>query len=200
MRRNFLQRIYLAVYTSSNYFSSSANRWSKYRTWTHAGSTALTFSCRDSRRYICFLDGGGGPNYFRRDLVARSRYFWPVGIWLCFWWINKQSLFSKPISLFICLKKHILQWCHGENTTTDFIWWAEREHSCACELRWYLRRSPFWTVELSVQSTLVKGKRFLYSEMNQLSESGNKPYSWADKKKKKDNWFYLFIYYYLYSF
>lgn len=137
MQRNFLQRIYLAVYTSSNYFSSSANRWSKYRTWIHAGSTALTFSCCDSRRYIWFLDGGGWPNYFRRDLVALSIYFGPVGILLCFWWINKQSLFSKPISLFICLKKHILQWCHGENTTADFIWWAEREHLCACELRWY---------------------------------------------------------------
>lgn len=41
----------------------------------------------------------------------------------------------------------------------------------------YLRRSPFWTVELSMQNTLVKGKRFLNSEMNQLSESGHKHYS-----------------------
>lgn len=65
--------------------------------------------------------------------VLASQHFGRLGFDSSFDERSKQSLFSKHMCLFICPKKRILQRCHGENTTTGFIW-AERE--CSRALSW----------------------------------------------------------------
>lgn len=98
--------------------------------------------------------------------------------------VNKQTKLVQQTHFFIYLFKEayftVMPW--REHHSRFYLVGWKRAFMCMWVemISTYLRRSPFWTVELSVQSTLVKGKRFLYSEVNQLSESGNKPYSWAD--------------------
>lgn len=96
--------------------------------------------------------------------VLASQRFGRLGFDSSFDERSKQSLFSKPMCLFICSKKRILQRCHGENTTTGFIWMKESVHVHWVEVASPCLGKPLaWAVELGMQITSVRGKMGLNS-------------------------------------